>query len=93
MGQAASALYRPLDPRRKQIRLCRIEASSDEDIYLSLYVAELGGVAYHAVSYTWGEKNDLRQIYVDGHSFMIRPNLYAFLQTVKAEQSLCEKSF
>jgi hypothetical protein len=77
--------YLPLNSQRNQIRLLKILPSPksgglDSGIECSLIHASLEeSPDYDALSYAWGERKDLRQIFLDGLPFCVTSNLYSAL--------------
>lgn len=73
------ALYPPLDPSKRQIRLLTI----DKGHKLGLQAFDLDSCPpYTALSYVWGEPNPTRQIEINDLSVPIRPNLYDVLRVI-----------
>ncbi|KAK5695129.1 DNA-binding proteins Bright/BRCAA1/RBP1 and proteins containing BRIGHT domain [Elasticomyces elasticus] len=78
--------YKPLIPSRNEIRLLRVQPNADHDaeIVCTLDNAILeDGLAYHALSYTWGDLSNPLSIQVDGHALPITRNLHAALLTLR----------
>ena len=72
----------PLSRDRNEIRLLRLVLKPRETIRLEPEVHELGAdcLPYVALSYTWGSEVDPAAIVLGGHPFLVRRNLYNFLQ-------------
>ncbi|KAK4956233.1 hypothetical protein LTR10_005754 [Elasticomyces elasticus] len=66
--------YKPLIPSKNEIRLLRVQPNADRDA---------DGLAYYALSYTWGDLSNLPSIQVDGYALPITKNLHAALQTLR----------
>ncbi|KAK4891358.1 hypothetical protein LTR27_010012 [Elasticomyces elasticus] len=78
--------YKPLDQSKNEIRLLRVQPNADcnAEIVCTLDRAILeDGLAYHALSYTWGDLSDPLWIQVDGYALLITKNLHAALQTLR----------
>ena len=81
VGGTARYRYTPLDPRNKKaIRVIRIWP----DLVDGKIACDLKQVttdySYSALSYTWGSAKDATEtILIDGHQFMVRRNLSAFM--------------
>lgn len=89
--------YRPLDPEAHEIRILKVQRSSDESapITLELRHASLDDKPpFNALSYTWGDETPMTQIAIrDGvtQGFVsVRRNLFEFLK--EARQSTGEWS-
>jgi hypothetical protein len=89
--------YEPLDHSLRQICLLRVDSSDSSRgqhlISCSIETAELSSLAgpiYKAVLYTRGESNIDRDqhILIGGKMFLVRENLYHFLQTLGDDDSL-----
>lgn len=86
--------YKPLDTSRLQIRLLRKESpAGSQTIQCKIRTVDFStwsGPTYKALSYTWGEPNIQRDrhILIDGKEFMVRENLYCFLQTLPGDETL-----
>ncbi|KAK3627928.1 hypothetical protein LTR56_018918 [Elasticomyces elasticus] len=79
-------MYEPLVPSKNEIRLLRVQPNADRDaeVVCTLEHATLeDGLAYHALSYTWGDLSNPLTIQVDGHALPITKNLHAALQTLR----------
>jgi hypothetical protein len=83
MGRPLS--YNPLDPQDHQIRLLEITSpAASIAIQCVTHTVDLDAAPeYKALSYVWGPRENLQHIRVNGHGFMIRPNLFDFLQVYK----------
>ena len=79
-------LYSPLQQARKEIRFLRILPGSWEDeIQCTLEVASLqDDPQYYALSYVWGDRNDPRQIVVNGNARDVTRNLESALQHLRS---------
>ena len=80
----------PLGNPSNEIRLVRL-TSDDDRMAVSIRHVKLGDdptkiPAYHALSYTWGDGDDMCTISINGRPFRIRSNLFLFLATVHDEQ-------
>lgn len=79
--------HRPLDASTRQIRVVRVDAIIDGIPHCSLSLLDLdlnGCSPFKALSYVWGPMLPQRTIYIEGHEFSIRQNLFDFLQTSHA---------
>src|SRR5262249_32717490 len=75
--------YTPLDPERKEIRLLllRPSLSKSTPIELSLHHIFLSDSPfYFALSYAWGDRENLETVLLDGHPFPVTLNLFAFFK-------------
>jgi Heterokaryon incompatibility protein (HET) len=87
--------FQPLDLTCQQIRLLRIEPSSD------IFSCSLHNVTfstdsklrYKALSYTWGPPLPTCTVLVNGKPFLIRENLYHFLDTLRGEDTELQRFF
>ncbi|KAK5692396.1 hypothetical protein LTR97_010704 [Elasticomyces elasticus] len=78
--------YKPLIPSKNEIRLLRVQPNADRDaeIVCTLEHAVLeDGLAYHALSYTWGDLSNPLSIEVGGHALAVTQSLHAALQTLR----------
>ncbi|KAH8755807.1 heterokaryon incompatibility protein-domain-containing protein [Diaporthe sp. PMI_573] len=74
-----SITFPRIDPS-SQIRLLHLASSGEHPITCQLSVASLDDPPpYEALSYVWGDTEDLRVIQVDGHDFRVTQNLHAAL--------------
>ncbi|KAJ2978590.1 hypothetical protein NUW58_g2383 [Xylaria curta] len=76
---AARYSYRPLEDATSQLRLLRLGPSSDADtlVSVSVQVVEFDEAPkYLAISYTWGDPEPERQVYVDGKIMNVRQNCF-----------------
>ena len=82
--------YLTIPSEARTIRLLTVyHHDSNGLLHCSLSTARLDDLpSFIALSYTWGEQEATQDILLNGSRFMIRPNLYDFLDTV-ATQSLC----
>lgn len=80
----AAPLYVPLKQDHKTVRLLRILPSS-LGIYCQLFVASLEQYRgrFDAVSYVWGHDEPSHEITVNGHSVLVRRNLWHLLNAWK----------
>lgn len=75
--------------RDKDIRLLRILPNADEnsriECLLSTHSVLNSGSSHHfeALSYVWGSENSKCPIYLDGHEFTVKANLYAALSHLR----------
>lgn len=74
--------YTPLKDSTRYIRLLWYDGTTEEDILTfgleEIALADCG--KYLALSYEWREEEPTEAIVLDGYRFMIRPNLYSFLE-------------
>lgn len=77
--------YTPLAPESAEIRLLTIEPGLwDADIKCNLQHVFLDNKpSYEALSYTWGDSNDIRQIFLGGHPWNVRANLEVALRYLR----------
>lgn len=83
-----SDLYATL-PTARSIRLLRLQSGPGEDqLACSLEVVEdfETGPAYHALSYCWGDANDLVGLLCNEHRIYITKNLYAALHRLRRRE-------
>ncbi|KAF4962406.1 hypothetical protein FSARC_9515 [Fusarium sarcochroum] len=75
-------VYKPLSQESQEFRLIRLCCTPKTKlINLELRHASVSdNVAYHAVSYVWGDLEDIAQVTVDGQDFSVSRNLVALLQ-------------
>ncbi|KAL7814949.1 HET domain-containing protein [Trichoderma aethiopicum] len=81
------SLYQQIPLNQFEIRMLRLEPStpSSSEIRASLIKSSLlhlreQGVFFEALSYTWGQASDTKDIVINGTTFPVTANLYAFLQ-------------
>ena len=79
--------YAPLDSSQRQIRLLTLKRSNNsadhepDNIGCSLTTQSLNSdVEFDALSYVWGDANDIKSITIDGHPVSVTRNLYVALQ-------------
>ncbi|PTB62266.1 HET-domain-containing protein [Trichoderma citrinoviride] len=84
---SVKSLYQQLPLKQVEIRILRLEPStpSSPEIRASLVKRSLltlrkGGPSFEALSYTWGLASVTKDIVINGTSFPVTANLYAFLQ-------------
>ena len=73
-----SSIWKPLDTKRKEIRLCRLAASSDinEPPYITLDVVSLDSdPQYEAISYAWGDPSVTTPVILHGVEWPVTTNL------------------
>ncbi|KAK5129002.1 hypothetical protein LTR85_000335 [Meristemomyces frigidus] len=83
---AASAIWKPLNAERKEIRLLFLEPaiSLDETIRGTLKIASLlHSPVYEAVSYCWGDANDTTEILLHDWQTAITINLASALRRLR----------
>ena len=85
VNSAHPAIYSPLDPHRKEIRLATIHTGhTSNDIYCSLSTVSLGDKPlYDALSYTWGMTNSNVPVYVQGVPKQVATNLESVLRHLR----------
>ena len=94
VGSDHKTLYEPLEVSKHQIRMLKVnQLDFDEDgftsLHCSLVVTSLDDNSeYDALSYTWGDPDDLENIYVNSHVFPVRRNLFDALCTLKQSGNL-----
>lgn len=78
--------YEPLDESKPSVRLLTIHPDDGSElIKCSLANCHLDSqLRYHALSYEWGDDQNLRDIDVDGQRLSIRSNLWHFLKEARA---------
>lgn len=82
-----SPIYWPLDEPKRQIRLLRMQHDHDEGIHLELKTFSLDdNPAFRALSYLWTQAAADHTVYIDGHAFLVRPNLYHYLDIMREEE-------
>lgn len=84
-AQAESAIYKPLDTSRSEVRLLQIQKTKpDQPVKCRLRTVSLDdNPIYVALSYVWGDPSITRDIVVDGHVKPVTINLEAALRHVK----------
>ncbi|KAF4628619.1 hypothetical protein G7Y89_g9533 [Cudoniella acicularis] len=88
-----SFVYTPLDPNNNnQIRLLLLyPGSAGDPIKCELFNTLLDPLPeYQALSYTWGDPSNRRDIAIDGHKFSVGSNLYEALQHIRSKEA-CER--
>jgi Heterokaryon incompatibility protein (HET) len=82
--------YSSLWPGSNSIRLLRLMPHEDEAASIqcqlfnySLQETGKGPHLYEALSYVWGDSNNLQSIYIDGHPFDTRENLHMALSHLR----------
>ncbi|CAI6331922.1 unnamed protein product [Periconia digitata] len=79
--------HQPLDIRTREIRLLTVLPTVDTTIRCRLKIFSLDDPSipeYRALSYTWGPPPSASAIQVNDKSFLVRQNLYNFLETFRA---------
>jgi hypothetical protein len=78
-------IYQPLDPSHSEIRLLKLAPGvQDAEIHCSLVHASLEDKpSYEALSYTWGDARNKRDIWIHRHAFSITVNLEIALQHLR----------
>lgn len=80
--------YPALDAEKRQIRLLTVEKTVSEELACDLTVVSLNDdFEYSALSYVWGIEEPTCPVHVSDQLFLIRPNLYAYLQLAAKEQT------
>jgi hypothetical protein len=85
VNMASSSLYATL-PSARSIRLLRLHSGADdESISCSLEVVEdyHSPTQYHALSYCWGDRNDLTELSCNGEALAVTENLYAAVRRLR----------
>lgn len=82
--------YNHLDKSKRMIRLIRLsEDQKGAEVCLDICTVDLDSrPEYTALSYTWGPISPVREIRLNGQSFMVRENLFEFLVQLRAKS--CE---
>lgn len=75
--------HKPLDNIGSNIRLLRILPNTSEKSISCTLEQALLDQPYTCLSYCWGPDEDHNSILVNDETFLIRPNLYAFLSLAK----------
>lgn len=79
-------IYRPLDPKRSEIRVLTLLPSSKpiDPIHCSLKHVSLDDKPqFEALSYVWGPPNPKHDIFLDGAKFTVTPSLHAALTALR----------
>jgi hypothetical protein len=79
--------YLPLDPVAGEIRLVVVANNPDPAAPLVLHLAHCppaSDVQYHALSYTWGNEPESKEVNVNGQRMLIRPNLDSALRSLRS---------
>lgn len=76
--------YLKMPIKERMVRLLTVRRYDSQDpLHCSLNTALLDDLPnFIALSYTWGEEQPTKEIFVNGFRFMIRRNLYDFFDTV-----------
>lgn len=88
-------VYHSLDPALREIRLVRIERSTELDsgtVVLKILHSRLAArQKFNALSYTWGDATPTLSITIaddtGAHAFRVRQNLYDFLQWLRGQSN------
>jgi len=82
----------PLRPRRRQTRrVLLLPGHWDDKIECRLEVIRLGEKPkFEAISYVWGEANDFREVWIDGHSHTVTANLESALRRFRKRTEVRE---
>lgn len=85
MSQAQSINYQPLESAQKFIPTLRLFAGKINDpIRCALHIVAFDGShSYEALSYTWGDPDEIRSIEVDGVQFSVTVNLERALRHLR----------
>jgi hypothetical protein len=75
--------YRPLDTTSAQIRLVQLLPGNDYPVRIKLFICPLTEVAFNALSYTWGDMNNLNSIECDGYTIQVTQNLFLCLRSLR----------
>ncbi|KAL6876816.1 HET domain-containing protein, partial [Trichoderma novae-zelandiae] len=88
----AAAVYKdviPLNSLQEQIRVLHLECGSGSSLLqCTLHRVALRSVSppkYEALSYTWGDENDRREVAVNGYIVDVTVNLYSALRRLRLE--------
>jgi hypothetical protein len=79
---------KPLDSGGRSIRVLRLLSADDRsaDIECQIEHVDLNeDPFYEALSYTWGDANDRREIQIDGHRVSVSANLEVALRSLRHE--------
>lgn len=89
-SQTCKFIYDPLNLKAREIRVIKVLPRINEQDNICC-VLEQGNLVdiqkakgYAALSYTWGDASELRQIFINNQTFQVRQNLYNFLATVSS---------
>ena len=82
--------HEPLDQSSNAIRVVQVLPSSTEDLLECQITHTILSDKYTAVSYMWGPSDRLRTILVNNRSFLIRYNLWHFLNVMRQQQATLE---
>lgn len=75
----SSVSFPTIDPTR-QIRLLHLSLNRERSLVCRLHVVSIDDPPpYEALSYVWGNADDLQDLAIDGHAFRVTKNLYAAL--------------
>lgn len=81
--------HQPLDVKKHQIRLLKLNSPSGHTMDYSLIAFDYESApSYVALSYTWGEKSPTGFVTIDGKNVEIRMNLFMFLSTYESDEYL-----
>ena len=73
--------YKPLDRSRGAVRLIKVYPLQDNGrIHCRIERHHISSTAYVALSYVWGHDSVRCTILLNGQTFQVRPNLFAFLR-------------
>ncbi|KAH6699818.1 hypothetical protein BKA61DRAFT_496228 [Leptodontidium sp. MPI-SDFR-AT-0119] len=82
--------HKPLDLKRDQIRLLKVERGASDAIRCSVKAYDPRDCTpYEAVSYVWGSEHPVRSIILDERIFEIRENLWQFLRNIQHKIISC----
>ena len=83
-----SYLYSALQRSPAHIRLLTVEPGEiDDNVKCTMRRVPLENCpSYEAVSYTWGNSEEKRPIYIDGHKLEIMPSLDSALRHLRYER-------
>ncbi|KAF3022557.1 hypothetical protein E8E14_012957 [Neopestalotiopsis sp. 37M] len=90
--RAASAIYKPLDPNRREIRLLTLHNATDPTKSISVKLRTVRfypGIKYIALSYVWGDSPEGVGILVNGSPSSIGANLASALECFHQHNLLC----
>ncbi|RYN77152.1 hypothetical protein AA0120_g11580 [Alternaria tenuissima] len=85
-GSSAAFVHEPINQAIQEIRLISIIPETTGPIRCNLIHVNLQSnptPEYRALSYVWGPSSPVQEIQVNGHRFLVRQNLYDFLNAFR----------
>src|ERR1700755_2530585 len=89
----SQGLYPPLDSGKREIRLLTINPKNHETEQIDVRISTAGlrdAGKYFALSYTWGDPKNRREISLNGLPFSVTSNLFEALRSIQTRLSEAE---